>query len=87
MVYLAIVMEALVEMDVGIDGGAGDPRLRRWWRGRGGLSKAEQVVLYESEWAVEEEEGEDSEGEGDEEEGYSSEGEEGAGAPRPRLQP
>ena len=34
-------------MQVGSEGGAGDARLRGWWRGRLGLSKEEQLALFE----------------------------------------
>ena len=34
-------------MQLGVDGGAGDPALRPFWRGRMGLEKEEQVDLFE----------------------------------------
>lgn len=39
---------ALLEAEVGVDGGAEDERLRRWWRGRMGLDGEEQVELFDS---------------------------------------
>lgn len=35
-------------LQLGVDGGAGDPALRPFWRGRMGLSKLEQRDLFES---------------------------------------
>jgi hypothetical protein len=67
-------LEALAEMDLGTDGGAGDARLRRWWRGRMGLAPGEQAELFaaggglvEEELATDDEDDE-SEGEGEDEE-------------------
>ena len=34
-------------LQLGVDGGAGDPALRPFWRGRMGLSKQEQAALFE----------------------------------------
>lgn len=34
-------------MQLGVDGGAEDPALRPFWRGRMGLSKEEQLDLFE----------------------------------------
>ena len=38
--YLVLLLQ------VGIDGGAEDPQLRKWWRGRMGLSREEQLELF-----------------------------------------
>lgn len=35
-------------LQLGVDGGAGDPTLRPYWRGRMGLSRLEQRDLFES---------------------------------------
>lgn len=37
----------LCSAQLGVDGGAEDPSLRPFWRGRMGLSKEEQLELYE----------------------------------------
>ena len=82
-------VDAVVGMVVGVDGGAEDPRLRRWWRGRMGLSKQEQLDLYAAGGALEDavdcDSSDDVEGEGysssDDDEGeeeYSGSDEEGA---------
>lgn len=34
-------------LQLGVDGGAGDPALRQFWRGRMGLSKEQQLELFE----------------------------------------
>ena len=39
-------------LQVGADGGAEDPRLRGWWRGRLGLSRPEQLGLFEQGGAI-----------------------------------
>lgn len=38
---------SLPRMQLGVDGGAEDPALRPFWRGRMGLSKEEQLDLFE----------------------------------------
>eukprot|EP00887_Chlorella_sp_A99_P001394 scaffold8.g1394.t1 len=81
-------LDALLGMEVGADGGAEDPVLRRWWRGRLGLSKAEQRALHAAGGAVEAadprwlSEGEEEEGdeEGEEFEAAVPWGEEGGAA-------
>ena len=52
-------LDALLGVEIGVDGGAEDAVLRQWWRGRMGLSKEEQVELWESGGGVES--GEDAE--------------------------
>lgn len=42
---LAFLCPVLTQL--GVDGGAEDPSLRPFWRGRMGLSKEEQLQLYE----------------------------------------
>ena len=41
-------LSALLEVEVGVDGGAEDAVLRRWWRGRMGMDKEEQRELFDS---------------------------------------
>ena len=43
-----------LRVQVGVDGGAEDPGLRPFWRGRMGLSREEQQELYEAGGSVEE---------------------------------
>ena len=52
-------------VQLGEDGGAEDPALRPYWRGRMGLGKAEQLKLWESGGAVEELDEAAVEGEGE----------------------
>ncbi|KAI3436795.1 hypothetical protein D9Q98_006206 [Chlorella vulgaris] len=40
-------MEAILGIELGVDGGAEDPALRPYWRGRLGLTKEEQLELWE----------------------------------------
>ncbi|KAK9810783.1 hypothetical protein WJX73_006819 [Symbiochloris irregularis] len=40
-------LDALLDLQVDADGGPADPILRQWWRGRMGLSKAEQLQFFE----------------------------------------
>lgn len=60
-------LDAMLDIDVGADGGAEDPTLRQWWRGRMGLTKEEQMALWKCGGDVEDvleiEEDEESEGE------------------------
>jgi len=46
-------LDALLSIDIGVDGGAEDDRLRFWWRGRMGLTKADQRALWECGGGVE----------------------------------
>jgi Sucrase/ferredoxin-like len=63
--HAMVFLDSLINMEIGVDGGAEDPLLREFWRGRVGLNKGEQIELWESGGAVdsaaeseEEEEGE-----------------------------
>jgi hypothetical protein len=47
-------LDALLGVEIGVDGGAGDKRLRQWWRGRLGLTKEQQLELWEAEGGIEE---------------------------------
>ena len=40
-------LDALLSVEMGVDGGAEAPELRPFWRGRMGLSKEEQLALFE----------------------------------------
>ena len=40
-------LDALLGVEMGVDGGAEAPELRPFWRGRMGLSKEEQLALFE----------------------------------------
>lgn len=40
-------------LQIGTDGGAEDPVLRQWWRGRMGLSRPEQLELHQEGGAIE----------------------------------
>jgi hypothetical protein len=64
--HAAVFLDAIVKMEIGVDGGAEDPMLREFWRGRMGLSKEEQIELWEAGGGVES--GAESEGELEEEE-------------------
>ena len=46
-------LEAMLGAEMGVDGGAEDPVLRGWWRGRMGLDKEEQLDLYASGGGIE----------------------------------
>jgi hypothetical protein len=65
--HAEVFLDALLNMEIGVDGGAEDPMLREFWRGRIGLSKEEQVDLWEAgggvESGAESEEEEEEEGE------------------------
>ena len=64
--HAEVFLASLLQMEIGVDGGAEDPQLREYWRGRVGLSKEEQIELWEAGGGVES--GEDSGGEEEEEE-------------------
>lgn len=70
-------VDALAHIEIGVDGGAEHPVLRRWWRGRIGLHKHEQREVFEAGGGVEEvhDVGELDESESDEESGDSDEDE------------
>lgn len=62
-------IDALITMELGFDGGAEDDRLRKFWRGRMGLTKEEQREVFELGGLVEEVGSEwEGDGEGEEEE-------------------
>ncbi|KAI7837322.1 hypothetical protein COHA_008837 [Chlorella ohadii] len=63
----AAFLDALLDVELGVDGGAEDPALRPFWRGRMGLSKEEQLDLFEQGGAVEDLEEVGSEAEEEEE--------------------
>ncbi|KAL4457869.1 hypothetical protein ABPG75_012734 [Micractinium tetrahymenae] len=73
-------LDALMGVELGVDGGAGDAALRPFWRGRMGLSKLEQRDLFEEGGAIEELLEVVSE-----DESYAEGEDEGAGERRARL--
>lgn len=46
--HAEVFLDCLLNMEIGVDGGAEDPVLREYWRGRMGLSKEEQIELWEA---------------------------------------
>lgn len=59
--HAEVFLDALLGIEVGVDGGAEDEVLRKWWRGRMGLSKEEQLELWEAGGGVESGEEEEEE--------------------------
>lgn len=69
--------EAFLAMEVGCDGGAEHAVLRRWWRGRMGLSQAEQEALFDAGGAVEDAEIDGEPDEDEEEDEINDEADDG----------
>jgi hypothetical protein len=51
--HAEVFLDSLLTMEIGVDGGAEDPMLREYWRGRMGLSKEEQRALWQAAGGVE----------------------------------
>ncbi|KAL4535642.1 hypothetical protein Ndes2526A_g06461 [Nannochloris sp. 'desiccata'] len=51
--HAEIFLDSLLNMEIGVDGGAEHPALREYWRGRVGLAKEEQIELWEAAGGIE----------------------------------